>query len=84
MRILEGAVWWTTFVVAVVWRFRTAVAQCSSLSARVGYQADFVMVQHQLRGSFRIVDDCSFTVSLFCSRECISVFKEVFNVCSFG
>ncbi|KAG0604091.1 hypothetical protein M758_10G144000 [Ceratodon purpureus] len=53
------------FLVAVFSWVRIAAAQCSATSSRVGFQADFVMVQHQLRGSFRIVDDCSFTVTRF-------------------
>lgn len=52
------------FFVAVLYRFRNAAAaQCSSSSSLVGFQADFEMVQHQLRGRLHIVDDCSFTVS---------------------
>lgn len=51
------------FVVAVLWIGRTAAAKCPSNNSLVGFRADIVMVQHQLRGSIFIVDDCTFTVS---------------------
>lgn len=51
------------FVVAVLWIGRTAAAKCLSNNSLVGFRADIVMVQHQLRGSIFIVDDCTFTVS---------------------
>lgn len=51
------------FVVAVLWIGRTAAANCPSNNSLVGFRADIVMVQHQLRGSILIVDDCTFTVS---------------------
>jgi len=51
------------FLLVVPWLPNIAVGQCSSHSTMVGFKADFTMVQHQLRGSFLIVDDCTFTVS---------------------
>jgi hypothetical protein len=47
--------------------------QCGSTSSLVGFTADFTMVQHQLRGTLRIVDDCSITVRVFLldSARCI-------------
>lgn len=50
------------FLVGALWIGRCA-GQCSSNSSLVGFTADFAMVQHQLRGSFRILDDCTFKVS---------------------
>ncbi|KAJ9167670.1 hypothetical protein P3X46_019284 [Hevea brasiliensis] len=38
---------------------------CSKTSSYVGFQSQFTMVQHQLRGAFTIIDDCSFSVSQF-------------------
>ncbi|OAY27468.1 cytochrome b561, DM13 and DOMON domain-containing protein At5g54830 [Manihot esculenta] len=38
---------------------------CSNTSSYVGFQSDFTMVQHQLRGVLTIIDDCSFRVSEF-------------------
>ncbi|XP_047325163.1 cytochrome b561, DM13 and DOMON domain-containing protein At5g54830 [Impatiens glandulifera] len=31
----------------------------------IGYKSEFVMVQHQLRGFFELIDDCSFKVTQF-------------------
>lgn len=39
--------------------------QCSKKSSLIGYKSAFTMVQHQLRGNFTIVDDCSFNVAQF-------------------
>ncbi len=49
------------FLLGGLWSEQCA-GQCSSTSSLVGFTADFTMVQHQLRGTLRIVDDCSFTV----------------------
>jgi hypothetical protein len=49
------------FLLGGLW-FEQCAGQCSSTSPLVGFTADFTMVQHQLRGTLRIVDDCSFTV----------------------
>ncbi|XP_010541578.1 PREDICTED: cytochrome b561, DM13 and DOMON domain-containing protein At5g54830-like [Tarenaya hassleriana] len=38
---------------------------CSNTSSLVGFESEFIMLQHQLRGVFTIVDDCSFRVSRF-------------------
>ena len=63
MKTWEARNCFRIFFVAIMLWLESAAAQCSSSSGWVGFQADFVMVQHQLRGSFRIVDDCSFIVS---------------------
>ncbi|KAJ4959161.1 hypothetical protein NE237_026272 [Protea cynaroides] len=42
---------------------------CSKNSSLVGYETEFVMVQHQLRGVIRLIDDCSFKVSEFDMME---------------
>jgi hypothetical protein len=49
------------FLLGGLW-IEQCAGQCSSTSSLVGFTADFTMVQHQLRGTLRIVDDCSFTV----------------------
>ncbi|KAF4367696.1 hypothetical protein G4B88_001448 [Cannabis sativa] len=38
---------------------------CPNTSSIVGFESEFNMVQHQLRGSLKIMDDCSFRVSNF-------------------
>ncbi|CAM8960529.1 unnamed protein product [Rhodiola kirilowii] len=38
---------------------------CSRNSSLMGFESEFVMVQHQLRGIFSVVDDCSFRVDEF-------------------
>ncbi|XP_077216540.1 DOMON domain-containing protein / dopamine beta-monooxygenase N-terminal domain-containing protein [Tasmannia lanceolata] len=38
---------------------------CSKSSDFVDFESDFVMLQHQLRGVIRLIDDCSFRVSEF-------------------
>ncbi|XP_058067594.1 cytochrome b561, DM13 and DOMON domain-containing protein At5g54830-like [Magnolia sinica] len=38
---------------------------CLKTSPLIDFESDFSMVQHQLRGVIRIVDDCSFNVSEF-------------------
>ncbi|KAL5558210.1 hypothetical protein UlMin_034421 [Ulmus minor] len=38
---------------------------CPKTSPLVGLESDFKMVQHQLRGFLKIIDDCSFRVSNF-------------------
>lgn len=58
----ELVISWAFFLL-VPWLPNIAVGRCSSQSTLVGFKADFTMVQHQLRGSFLIVDDCTFTVS---------------------
>ncbi|MBA0624907.1 hypothetical protein Godav_010177 [Gossypium davidsonii] len=40
-------------------------AKCSNTSSLIGFESNFTMVQHQLRGHFKILDDCSFQVSRF-------------------
>jgi hypothetical protein len=52
--LLPGGLW-----------IKQCAGQCGSTSSLVGFTADFTMVQHQLRGTLRIVDDCSFTVRVF-------------------
>ncbi|CAF1895384.1 cytochrome b561, DM13 and DOMON domain-containing protein At5g54830 [Brassica napus] len=39
--------------------------KCSKSSSLVGYESEFRMLQHQLRGVFTVLDDCSFRVSRF-------------------
>ncbi|TYH74386.1 hypothetical protein ES332_D05G395300v1 [Gossypium tomentosum] len=39
--------------------------KCSNTSSLIGFESNFTMVQHQLRGHFKILDDCSFQVSRF-------------------
>jgi hypothetical protein len=51
------------FLLGGLW-IEQCAGQCSSTSSLVGFTADFTMVQHQLRGTLRIVDDCSFTVGV--------------------
>ncbi|CAN1244587.1 Cytochrome b561, DM13 and DOMON domain-containing protein At5g54830 [Linum perenne] len=41
------------------------VQSCPKTSSFVGFESQFFMVQHQLRGVMTIVDDCSFEVSQF-------------------
>ncbi|XP_010275743.1 PREDICTED: cytochrome b561, DM13 and DOMON domain-containing protein At5g54830 [Nelumbo nucifera] len=38
---------------------------CASNSSLVGFESEFLMVQHQLRGVMKVINDCSFTVSEF-------------------
>ncbi|GAV59960.1 Cytochrom_B561 domain-containing protein/DOMON domain-containing protein/DM13 domain-containing protein [Cephalotus follicularis] len=38
---------------------------CSKTTQLVGFESEFLMVQHQLRGLITIIDDCSFRVSQF-------------------
>ncbi|XP_010265740.1 PREDICTED: cytochrome b561, DM13 and DOMON domain-containing protein At5g54830-like [Nelumbo nucifera] len=38
---------------------------CTRNSSLVDFESEFVMVQHQLRGVFKVIDDCSFRVSKF-------------------
>lgn len=40
-------------------------SSCSKNTSFTGFESDFVMVQHQLRGIFTLIDDCSFKVSEF-------------------
>lgn len=40
-------------------------SECSNNTSRVGFRSDFVMLQHQLRGVFTVLDNCSFKVSEF-------------------
>ncbi|KAL5980344.1 hypothetical protein ACLOJK_028252 [Asimina triloba] len=42
-----------------------AAASCPKTSPLIGFESQFSMDQHQLRGVFQIVDDCSFQVSDF-------------------
>ncbi|XVE53094.1 hypothetical protein DITRI_Ditri02bG0176900 [Diplodiscus trichospermus] len=39
--------------------------KCSNTSSLTGFESNFTMVQHQLRGHLKIVDDCSFEISRF-------------------
>jgi len=39
--------------------------KCTRNSSFIDFESDFIMVQHQLRGHFKIIDDCSFRVSQF-------------------
>ncbi|EOA19723.1 hypothetical protein CARUB_v10003770mg [Capsella rubella] len=39
--------------------------ECSNSSSLIGHKFEFMMLQHQLRGVFTVVDDCSFRVSRF-------------------
>ncbi|CAM6120752.1 unnamed protein product [Calypogeia fissa] len=43
----------------------TSARNCSAKSLLVGLSSDFVMVQHQLRGSVLFLDDCTFKVTRF-------------------
>ncbi|KAI4311598.1 hypothetical protein MLD38_036482 [Melastoma candidum] len=38
---------------------------CSNSTAVSGFRSEFKMVQHQLRGYFKVIDNCSFEVSQF-------------------
>lgn len=38
------------------------ITQCTKLHPMVGFEADLSMNQHQLRGTIRILDDCTFKV----------------------
>ena len=38
---------------------------CDRTSVLIGLESEFTMVQHQLRGHLKIIDDCSFRVSGF-------------------
>ncbi|KAI4369956.1 hypothetical protein MLD38_018347 [Melastoma candidum] len=38
---------------------------CSNATALSGFMSEFKMVQHQLRGYFKVIDNCSFEVSRF-------------------
>lgn len=67
---------------ALLWfRSVAAAAPCSSSSSLVGFQADFDMVQHQLRGRLHIVDDCSFTVS---RSDVIKLLRRRFSFSGFN
>ncbi|XP_022717328.1 cytochrome b561, DM13 and DOMON domain-containing protein At5g54830-like isoform X2 [Durio zibethinus] len=39
--------------------------KCSNTSSLNGFESNFTMVQHQLRGHLKILDDCSFEVTRF-------------------
>jgi hypothetical protein len=39
--------------------------KCTRSSSFVDFESEFELVQHQLRGHFKIIDDCSFRVSQF-------------------
>ncbi|KAE8720369.1 Cytochrome b561, DM13 and DOMON domain-containing protein [Hibiscus syriacus] len=39
--------------------------KCSNKSSLIGFESNFTMVQHQLRGHLKILDDCSFQVTRF-------------------
>ncbi|EOY13431.1 DOMON domain - like 10 [Theobroma cacao] len=39
--------------------------KCSNTSSLIGFESNFTMVQHQLRGHLKILDDCSFQVTRF-------------------
>lgn len=39
--------------------------KCSKNGSLVGFESDFVMLQHQLRGVFTLINNCSFRVSEF-------------------
>lgn len=54
------------FVFLLPMRGCRAEAACSEgNSSLVGFESELVMVQHQVRGVFRVVDGCSFTVREF-------------------
>lgn len=38
---------------------------CSRNTSYLGYESEFIMMQHQLRGVFTLIDDCSFRVTEF-------------------
>lgn len=40
-------------------------SKCSNSTGLAGFQSEFMMLQHQLRGVFTVLDDCSFRVSEF-------------------
>ncbi|KAK9280570.1 hypothetical protein L1049_014263 [Liquidambar formosana] len=46
---------------------------CSRNTSLSDFQSEFVMVQHQLRGTFTLIDDCSFKVSEFDMLEGVDV-----------
>ncbi|KAG6608290.1 Cytochrome b561, DM13 and DOMON domain-containing protein, partial [Cucurbita argyrosperma subsp. sororia] len=52
-------------ICSIVCYYADAGSGCSKTSPLVDFESEFEMVQHQLRGSFRIIDDCSFRVSNF-------------------
>ncbi|TKY60203.1 hypothetical protein E2542_SST17298 [Spatholobus suberectus] len=45
--------------------YADAAPNCTRVSSFVNSESEFEMVQHQLRGSIKIIDDCSFRVSQF-------------------
>ncbi|XP_010556072.1 PREDICTED: cytochrome b561, DM13 and DOMON domain-containing protein At5g54830-like [Tarenaya hassleriana] len=54
-----------SFVFGFLLFFVHAGQGCSNTSSLAGFESEFSMLQHQLRGAFTIVDDCSFRVSRF-------------------
>ncbi|KAL5698876.1 hypothetical protein ACHQM5_029855 [Ranunculus cassubicifolius] len=51
----------------LLFQFCSAISNCSknNTSLLAGYESEFVMVRHQLRGLIKVIDDCSFRVSEF-------------------
>eukprot|EP00897_Mesotaenium_endlicherianum_P009833 jgi/Mesen1/8879/ME000532S08273 len=60
-------VWIGGFVLCIVLSsyMDGAAAQCTKESNLVGFRGDLSMVQHQLRGTIEIIDDCTFKVTKF-------------------
>ncbi|KAJ3679179.1 hypothetical protein LUZ60_017190 [Juncus effusus] len=58
--------WQSLFLLWLVIPFALAVSpSCDRNTSLGGFESDFVMIQHQLRGRLRIIDGCSFAVSRF-------------------
>lgn len=45
--------------------FTICTSLCSQNTSLSGFVADFSMIQHQLRGTLKIIDGCSFSISRF-------------------
>ncbi|KAK6912518.1 hypothetical protein RJ641_022119 [Dillenia turbinata] len=52
-------------ILVATFTYVNSATACTKNSSLVGFESEFVMVQHQLRGYFNIIDDCSFRVSNF-------------------
>lgn len=45
--------------------FVNCTLECKKNTSFIGFESEFVMVRHQLRGMMKIIDDCSFEISEF-------------------
>ncbi|KAL3683605.1 hypothetical protein R1sor_001627 [Riccia sorocarpa] len=62
---MESSGWLCLLVFATLLLKVAADGNCTRNSTLVGLKSDFLMVQHQLRGSLEILDDCKFRVTKF-------------------